>query len=131
VMISSQGSELKLIPDASYCQHLFPKSWIRLKKAFAPEFLNRIDDIVIFEFLEKESINKIIDIELAYLYDRINKLGYKISIADKAKEFIVEKGWDEQYGARPLKRAIQKYIEDKTCRDTFDRKTKPEYSNNY
>ena len=84
-----------------------------LKKAFAPEFLNRIDDIVIFEFLEKESINKIIDIELAYLYDRINKLGYKISIADKAKEFIVEKGWDEQYGARPLKRAIQKYIEDK------------------
>jgi ATP-dependent Clp protease ATP-binding subunit ClpC len=93
-----------------------------LKKAFAPEFLNRIDDVVIFESLEKESINKIIDIELAYLYGRINKLGYKISISDKAKEFIVGKGWDEQYGARPLKRAIQKYIEDKLAETLLTQK---------
>ncbi|MCF8392224.1 MAG: ATP-dependent Clp protease ATP-binding subunit [Bacteroidales bacterium] len=83
-----------------------------LKKAFTPEFLNRIDDVVIFESLSREDIHKIIDIELAHLFDRINKLGYKIEVTDVAKDFIVEKGWDEQYGARPLKRAIQKYIED-------------------
>ncbi|MCK4638591.1 MAG: AAA family ATPase, partial [Bacteroidales bacterium] len=83
-----------------------------LKKAFAPEFLNRIDDIVIFESLEREDIYKIIDIELKHLYARIHELGYKIKISNKAKDFIVEKGWDEKFGARPLKRAIQKYIED-------------------
>lgn len=83
-----------------------------LKKAFAPEFLNRIDDVVIFEELERESIHKIIDIELSYLYKRILDLGYKIQVSEQAKDFIVEKGWDSQYGARPLKRAIQKYLED-------------------
>ncbi len=83
-----------------------------LKKAFAPEFLNRIDDVVIFEPLEREDIHKIIDIELNYLYKRINELGYEIEVTPSAKDFIVDKGWDEQYGARPLKRAIQKYIED-------------------
>ena len=83
-----------------------------LKRAFAPEFLNRIDDVVIFDSLERESIHKIIDIELSHLYDRMNNMGYKIKLTAKAKDFIVERGWDENYGARPLKRAIQKYIED-------------------
>jgi ATP-dependent Clp protease ATP-binding subunit ClpC len=83
-----------------------------LKKAFAPEFLNRIDDVVIFDSLEREDIHKIIDIELSYLYDRIRNMGFKITVTPKAKDFIVEKGWDAQFGARPLKRAIQKYIED-------------------
>ncbi len=83
-----------------------------LKKAFAPEFLNRIDDVVVFNTLEKEHIDKIIDIELAILLDRINDLGYKMKLSKSAKAFITEKGFDKQYGARPLKRAIQKYIED-------------------
>ena len=83
-----------------------------LKKAFAPEFLNRIDDIVIFNNLEKEDISKIIDLELNKLYNRLEKLNYKVELTDEAKEFIAEKGWDKDFGARPLKRAIQKYIED-------------------
>ena len=83
-----------------------------LKKAFAPEFLNRIDDIVIFNNLEKEDIAKIIDLELAKLYSRLEKLNYKVELTDDAKDFIAEKGWDKDFGARPLKRAIQKYIED-------------------
>ena len=83
-----------------------------LKKAFAPEFLNRIDDVVIFNGLEREDIHKIIDIELAKLFDRIQGLGYDLKLTDKAKDFIAEKGFDKQYGARPLNRAIQKYIED-------------------
>ncbi len=83
-----------------------------LKKAFAPEFLNRIDDVVIFESLDRDDIHKIIDIELRNLFNRIRKMGYLPEITDAAKDFIVDKGWDEQFGARPLKRAIQKYIED-------------------
>lgn len=83
-----------------------------LKKAFAPEFLNRIDDVIVFNNLEKEHIDKIIDIELSKLYQRINGLGYKIVLSDKAKSFIADKGFDRDYGARPLNRAIQKYVED-------------------
>lgn len=83
-----------------------------LKKAFAPEFLNRIDDVIVFNNLEKEHIDKIIDIELSKLYQRINDLGYKIVLSDKAKSFIADKGFDKDYGARPLNRAIQKYVED-------------------
>ncbi|AXT20153.1 AAA family ATPase [Flavobacteriaceae bacterium AU392] len=83
-----------------------------LKKAFAPEFLNRIDDVVVFNVLEKEDINKIIDIELTKLLSRIKDLGYILKLSKKAKGFIADKGFDQQYGARPLKRAIQKYIED-------------------
>ncbi len=83
-----------------------------LKRAFAPEFLNRIDDVVIFESLQREDIHKIIDIELSQLYGRIHSMGYSINITTKAKDFIIEKGWDQQFGARPLKRAIQKYVED-------------------
>ncbi|MEE4260779.1 MAG: ATP-dependent Clp protease ATP-binding subunit [Bacteroidales bacterium] len=88
-----------------------------LKRAFAPEFLNRIDDVVIFESLEREDIHKIIDIELSHLYKRIDDMEYKITVSDKAKDYIIEKGWDEQFGARPLKRAIQKYIEDQLAEE--------------
>ena len=83
-----------------------------LKKAFAPEFLNRIDDVVVFNNLERSHIDKIIDIELEKLLERISDLGYKLKLSKKAKDFIAEKGFDKQYGARPLKRALQKYVED-------------------
>ncbi len=83
-----------------------------LKKAFAPEFLNRIDDVVVFNTLEREDIHKIIDIELDKLYRRIKDIGYELTLSPKAKDYIADKGFDKQYGARPLKRAIQKYIED-------------------
>ena len=83
-----------------------------LKRSFAPEFLNRIDEVVIFESLNKENINKIIDIELKKVFERIREMGFEPELTEKARNFIVEKGWDEQYGARPLKRAIQKYVED-------------------
>lgn len=83
-----------------------------LKKAFAPEFLNRIDDVIVFNSLEKHDIDKIIDIEMEKLIIRIKDLGYTFTISEKAKDFIAEKGFDKQFGARPLKRAIQKYVED-------------------
>ncbi|WP_299886566.1 ATP-dependent Clp protease ATP-binding subunit [uncultured Lacinutrix sp.] len=83
-----------------------------LKKSFAPEFLNRIDDVVVFNALEKEDINKIIDIELDKLLARIKGLGYTLKLTKAAKDYIADKGFDKQYGARPLKRAIQKYVED-------------------
>ena len=83
-----------------------------LKKTFSPEFLNRIDDIIIFNTLSKKSLRQIVDLELSKLILRIEKLGYQVKISSKAKEFIAEKGFDQKYGARPLNRAIQKYIED-------------------
>ena len=83
-----------------------------LKKAFAPEFLNRVDDVVLFNSLNQEDILSIIDIELRKLFGRIKELGYDTVISDEAKKFIAEKGFDANFGARPLKRAIQKYVED-------------------
>jgi ATP-dependent Clp protease ATP-binding subunit ClpC len=83
-----------------------------LRKAFSPEFLNRIDDMILFKSLKREDIHLIIDLELKKLYGRINNLGYEIEMTELAKDFIVDKGYDEKFGARPLKRAIQKYIED-------------------
>ncbi len=83
-----------------------------LKKTFAPEFLNRVDDVMVFNVLEKEHIHQIIDIELDKLYSRIEDIGYTLTLTDKAKDFIADKGFDKDYGARPLKRAIQKYVED-------------------
>ncbi len=83
-----------------------------LKKAFAPEFLNRIDDMILFNSLGREEIHKIIDIELAKLFSRVSELGYKIQLTERAKDYIAEKGFDAKFGARPLKRAIQKYLED-------------------
>ena len=83
-----------------------------LKKAFAPEFLNRIDDVIMFNSLEKEHIHKIIDVELVHLYKRVTELGYKLLLSNEAKDFIADHGYDINFGARPLKRAIQKYLED-------------------
>jgi len=83
-----------------------------LKKTFAPEFLNRVDDVMVFNTLEREHIHAIIDIELEKLYERISDIGYNLILSDRAKDYIVDKGFDKDYGARPLKRAIQKYIED-------------------
>jgi ATP-dependent Clp protease ATP-binding subunit ClpC len=83
-----------------------------LKKTFSPEFLNRIDDIVVFNNLEKTDIRKIVDIELVHLIKRVKQLGYEIEISESAKDFLSEKGYDSKYGARPLNRAIQKHLED-------------------
>jgi ATP-dependent Clp protease ATP-binding subunit ClpC len=83
-----------------------------LKKAFAPEFINRIDDVVLFNSLSKEDIFKIIDIELKGLYGRVKELGYTLKLSPAAKSYIAEKGFDPKFGARPLKRALQKYVED-------------------
>ncbi|MBK5196538.1 MAG: AAA family ATPase, partial [Proteiniphilum sp.] len=97
------------VSDSEYSRGVIQKA---LNKAFAPEFLNRVDDIVMFDQLSKESIYRIIDLELIGLYKRIGDLGYKMNLTESAKEFIANKGYDVQFGARPLKRAIQKYIED-------------------
>jgi ATP-dependent Clp protease ATP-binding subunit ClpC len=83
-----------------------------LRKTFSPEFLNRLDDVIVFNSLEKKDIHKIIDISLAKLLSRIQTLGYKVELTEAAKDFVADKGYDPKYGARPLNRAIQKYIED-------------------
>jgi ATP-dependent Clp protease ATP-binding subunit ClpC len=83
-----------------------------LKKAFAPEFINRLDDIIVFNSLERADLHKIIDLMLIKLKTRLSNLGYQVELTEKAKDFIADKGYDPQYGARPLNRAIQKYLED-------------------
>ena len=83
-----------------------------LRKAFSPEFLNRLDDVIVFNSLQREHIHQIIDISLGKLFSRITALGYNVELTEKAKDFLSEKGYDQQYGARPLNRAIQKYLED-------------------
>jgi ATP-dependent Clp protease ATP-binding subunit ClpC len=83
-----------------------------LKKVFNPEFLNRLDDVIIFNSLKREHIHEIIDITLKKLFGRINNLGYDVELTQKAKDFLADKGYDPQFGARPLNRAIQKYLED-------------------
>ena len=98
--------------DKEYARGIIQKS---LSKQFAPEFLNRLDEIITFDQLDLGAIKKIIDIELKELYKRIKGLGYQLSITDTAKEFVATKGYDVQFGARPLKRAIQNYIEDGVC----------------
>ncbi|MBQ1759590.1 MAG: ATP-dependent Clp protease ATP-binding subunit [Prevotella sp.] len=98
--------------DKEYARSIIQKS---LSKQFAPEFLNRLDEIITFDQLDLDSIMKIIDIELAGLFKRIDNLGYHLEITDVAKEFVAKKGYDVQFGARPLKRAIQNYIEDGIC----------------
>jgi ATP-dependent Clp protease ATP-binding subunit ClpC len=97
------------LSDVEHSRSVIQKA---LNKAFAPEFLNRVDDIVMFDQLSRESIYKIIDLEIKGLYKRIGELGYDITLTDAAKAFIAEKGYDVQFGARPLKRALQKYVED-------------------
>jgi len=96
-------------PDKDFSRSVIQKA---LNKAFAPEFLNRVDDIIMFDQLDKDAIHKIIDIELQGLYKRVCGLGYELVLTDEAKDFIATKGYDVQFGARPLKRAIQKYLED-------------------
>ncbi|MCP1386516.1 AAA domain-containing protein [Runella sp. CRIBMP] len=83
-----------------------------LRKAFSPEFLNRLDDVIVFNSLQREDIHRIIDISLGKLFNRVTNLGYQVELTEKAKDFLSEKGYDQQYGARPLNRAIQKYLED-------------------
>ena len=104
------GFNARPAEDKEYSHSVLRKA---LNKAFAPEFLNRIDDIIMFDPLSKEAIFKIIDIELAGFNKRVKELGYTLNISDEARDFIAEKGYDSQFGARPLKRAIQKYLEDK------------------
>lgn len=96
-----------------------------LKKTFAPEFLNRIDDVIMFNSLKIEDIHKIIDIELKYLFKRVEEMGFVIDLKKEAKDFIADKGYDEQYGARPLKRAIQKYLEDPMAEYIINSELKP------
>ena len=98
--------------DKEYARSIIQKS---LSKQFAPEFLNRLDEIITFDQLDLKAIKKIIDIELKGLYKRIESLGYQLTVTDSAKEFVATKGYDVQFGARPLKRAIQNYIEDSVC----------------
>ena len=95
--------------DKEHARQIVQKA---LSKQFSPEFLNRLDEIITFDQLDIDAIKKIIDVELKGLYKRIEDLGYTIDLSDEAKQFVAEKGYDVQYGARPLKRAIQSYIED-------------------
>ena len=97
------------LDDKEFSRSVIQKA---LNKSFAPEFINRVDEIITFDQLSLEAITKIIDIELKGLYNRIESIGYKLVIEDKAKQFVASKGYDVQYGARPLKRAIQTYLED-------------------
>ncbi|MDY2588317.1 ATP-dependent Clp protease ATP-binding subunit [Winogradskyella aquimaris] len=113
------GTSAKEAQESEYAKGVIENA---LKKAFAPEFLNRIDDVIVFNTLEKEDINKIIDIELVKLVKRIKDLGYELVLTDKAKDYIAEKGFDKQYGARPLNRAIQKYVEDALAEEIINSK---------
>ena len=103
------GFSTNTVSEKDYSRGVIQKA---LNRAFSPEFLNRIDDIIMFDQLDKKSIFQIIDLELSGFYKRVETLGYHLEITDAAKNFIAEKGYDVQFGARPLKRAIQKYLED-------------------
>ena len=95
--------------DKEHARQIVQKA---LSKQFSPEFLNRLDEIITFDQLDLEAIKKIIDVELKGLYKRIEALGYTVDLSEEARQFVAEKGYDVQFGARPLKRAIQNYIED-------------------
>ena len=103
------GTSAKKAGANSHAKGVIEKA---LKKAFAPEFLNRIDDVILFNSLDKKDIHKIIDIELKALLSRVDEMGYNLKLDEAARDFIAEKGFDSNFGARPLKRAIQKYLED-------------------
>jgi ATP-dependent Clp protease ATP-binding subunit ClpC len=103
------GSLMLNEQDKEHARSIVQKA---LSKQFSPEFLNRLDEIITFDQLDLEAIKQIIDVELQGLYKRISDLGYTINLSDEAKQFVAEKGYDVQFGARPLKRAIQNYIED-------------------
>ena len=95
-----------------------------LKRTFSPEFLNRIDDVMLFNSLKKDDIHKIIDIMLKNVYARLEALGYKVNLTKATKDFLVEKGYDPNYGARPLHHAIQKYVEDPLAEEILNTKPK-------
>ena len=103
------GTQAKLNAKNEYSQSVIDNA---LKRTFAPEFLNRVDDVVMFNALDKNDIRKIIGLEIRDVLKRVEEMGYKVELTEKAMDFLVEKGWDEQYGARPLKRAVQRYVED-------------------
>ena len=103
------GTTAKIADANNHAKGVIEKA---LKKAFAPEFLNRIDDVILFNSLQKDDIHKIIDIELKTLYERVKEMGYSLTLDQEAKDFIADKGYDVNFGARPLKRAIQKNLED-------------------
>lgn len=111
------GTSAKKAGANSHAKGIIEKA---LKKAFAPEFLNRIDDVILFNSLEKEDIHKIIDIELKALFSRVDEMGFNLKIDETAKDFIAEKGFDSNFGARPLKRAIQKYLEDNLAEEIIN-----------
>ncbi|CCZ11821.1 aTP-dependent Clp protease ATP-binding subunit ClpC [Prevotella sp. CAG:1092] len=108
--------------DKEYARSIIQKS---LSKQFSPEFLNRLDDIITFDQLDLAAIKRIIDLELHGLHTKMEEMGYKLEISDKAKEFVATKGYDVQFGARPLKRAIQTYIEDGICELLLDETLAP------
>ena len=91
-----------------------------LKKAFSPEFLNRLDDVIVFKSLGMEDIKRIVEIPLIEVIERVKEMGYILKIDETLKEYLVEKGYDEKYGARPLNRAIQKYVEDPISEKVLD-----------
>jgi len=115
------GTDSLLAQESKNIRSTIEKS---LKKAFSPEFLNRVDEIVIFNSLEKEDLKKIIELELKTLVDRTRELGYDVKITAKALSFLCDKGYDKKYGARPLKRAIQKYVEDLLAEEIVKEKLK-------
>ena len=120
--IRNMGKGIGFDTDDSAFDYAKMKSTIQdaLKKVFNPEFLNRIDDVITFKPLEKVDIHKIIDIMNEDLFKRIKELGYTVEVTEAAKEFITDKGFDQKYGARPLKRAIQKYIEDPLAEELLE-----------
>ncbi len=119
------GTAAKTNQADSYAKSVIENA---LKKTFAPEFLNRVDDVMVFNSLDRDDIYKIIDIELYHLFERIKNLGYKLTLSKSAKDYIADKGFDKQYGARPLKRAIQKYIEDPLAEEIINSKLKEDDS---
>ena len=108
--------------NKEYARSIIQKS---LSRQFAPEFLNRLDEIITFDQLDLHAIKRIIDLELKDLFKRVEGMGFKIRISDEAKEFVATKGYDVQFGARPLKRAIQNYIEDGLCELLLSDQLKP------
>lgn len=122
VGFNAGGANGKNNKDKEYARNIIQKS---LSKQFAPEFLNRLDEIITFDQLDLKAIKQIIDLELRKLFGRIDDLGYHIQITDKAKEFVATKGYDVQFGARPLRRAIQTYVEDCVCELVLSGKLHP------
>ena len=112
-----------MLEEISY-EYKLTKIDISSGEQFNPEFINRLDDIIIFNSLTKEHLYKIIDINLKKLYSKADEIGYSIDLTDKAKDFIIEKGYNPKYGARPLERAIQKHIEDVLAEEILSGKVK-------